>query len=446
MKRVTPSSVSILLILFLLFRITLQAQKIDSFIVFPLQFEHVHGPTIVELPNGDLLSGWFQGSGERWADDVKIMGARLKKGKKGWSVPFELADKPGFPDINPILFVAPNNKLWLMWYPVLANQWESSLPMYRISSDYEKDGAPIWSWQDVLLVKPGDKTERGIQPADKFVEAARKQMAAYEVYLMDTLFQTLPEEQRELIASQWKTYKSRIDSLASGKNMIRSGRLWENGVEKPADLGYPLFRRMGWQTKNKPFISGNRIIVPLYSDGLDGSLFALTDDLGATWQFSNPIIGGIGIQPTIAKARDGSLHAFLRDNGPAPQRMQHTVSSDNGLTWTIARDHGLPNPGAGFDMTTLHSGEWAIVYNHTEVGRHDLTIAISDDDGKTWKWQKKIELDLRGKIATASHYPAVIQSKDGQIHVVYSFHHNDRNGQPHKTIKYATFSPDWVKQ
>ena len=43
--------------------------------IFPVQKEHVHGPTIVELPNGDMLSAWFQGSGERWADDVRIMGS-----------------------------------------------------------------------------------------------------------------------------------------------------------------------------------------------------------------------------------------------------------------------------------------------------------------------------------------------------------------------------------
>ena len=36
-------------------------------IIFPYQDEHVHGSTIAELPNGDLITAWFQGSGERWA-------------------------------------------------------------------------------------------------------------------------------------------------------------------------------------------------------------------------------------------------------------------------------------------------------------------------------------------------------------------------------------------
>ena len=36
-------------------------------LVFPIQAEDAHGSTLVELPNGDLLVDWFQGSGERWA-------------------------------------------------------------------------------------------------------------------------------------------------------------------------------------------------------------------------------------------------------------------------------------------------------------------------------------------------------------------------------------------
>ena len=50
--------------------------------IFPMQSKHVHSSSIVELPNGDLLSCWFEGTGERKANDVKIMGSRLKKGTK----------------------------------------------------------------------------------------------------------------------------------------------------------------------------------------------------------------------------------------------------------------------------------------------------------------------------------------------------------------------------
>ena len=71
--------------------------------IFPFQEQHVHSSSIVELPNGDILACWFQGSGERTANDVLINGSRLKKGETKWSEPFLMADTPGQPDCNPLL-------------------------------------------------------------------------------------------------------------------------------------------------------------------------------------------------------------------------------------------------------------------------------------------------------------------------------------------------------
>ena len=98
--------------------------------IFPFQNEHVHGSSIVILPGGDLLACWFQGSGERSADDVRIMGARMKKGDTSWSAPFLMADTKGIPDCNPVLFINKNNKLFLFWIAVMANKWEDALLIY----------------------------------------------------------------------------------------------------------------------------------------------------------------------------------------------------------------------------------------------------------------------------------------------------------------------------
>lgn len=417
---------------------------IERQIVFPFQDEHVHGPTIVRLPDGDLLAAWFQGSGERWADDVRIMGARLNDGDTTWSDTFLMADVKGFPDINPILFMDKKDRLWLMWYPVIANQWETSIPMYRISGNYDTKGAPHWDWQDVLFVKPGDKTERGIQPGDRFVTGVKEQLAKYEVYIKEKLMPAMSDSARSILTVEWEKYKNKLDSLSKGRNMVRSGRILEGENEVPAELGYPLSQRIGWQTKNKAVFIGDRMIVPLYSDGLDCTLFAITDDGGENWSFSNPVLGGAGIQATIGAAKDGTLVAYLRDNGPPPNRMQRTESTDNGVTWGIPKDDILPNPGAGFDMVTTGDGEWLIVFNDQEDGRFNLSVAISDDDGKSWKWKKRIEHDEREEKPTSSHYPSVIAHDDGTVHVIYSFHRNDTTAG--KTIRYATFHKDWVKQ
>ena len=105
-------------------------------LVFPLNPQHNHAPGIVECPNGDLLVSWYRGSGERSADDVLVLGARLKKGGTAWSEPFLLADTPGFPDCNTCLIVDKQQRLWMFWPTILANSWESCLTNYKSAADY----------------------------------------------------------------------------------------------------------------------------------------------------------------------------------------------------------------------------------------------------------------------------------------------------------------------
>ncbi len=149
--------------------------------LFPLTKDHAHGSTIVELPDGDLLAAWFQGSGERWADDV------------------------------------------------------------RISTNYmQKSGPPQWDWQQILFVKPGDKTERGMLPDDKFVKSVERQMDAYGEYLKDSM------EENEQLQKQWEWWKYELMGKARGEDMLRKGHyINESGERVDGALGYPYFRRMG---------------------------------------------------------------------------------------------------------------------------------------------------------------------------------------------------------
>lgn len=411
--------------------------------IFPAIDLHTHGASIVELPNGDLLSAWFQGSGERWADDVAIMGARLPKGDTSWSSAFVLADVPEFPDVNPVLFLDGRERLWLCWYTVLSNMWETSLPKYRISENYMMaEGPPEWSWQEVLHVKPGGSSERGIQPGDPFVISVQQQMAAYEGYLKDTL-KASPE-----IWEGWEKWSEEKFAVASGETYPYNGYAYqEDGSHVRQLMGYPLFRRIGWQTKNKAIlIDGKRIVLPLYSDGLGFSLMAITDDEGETWQYSQPLVGFENIQASTAIKRDGTLVTYMRDNGPPPQRLQMSSSTDKGMTWSPVRDAELPNPGSGADILTLVNGNWVIAYNDTEDGRHSLAISLSEDEGQHWTYTRHLVLDESGKGAATGAYPSIIQGQNGGIHVVYSYVATGGDGIRKETIRYARFDEAWIRK
>jgi len=205
-------------------------------------------------------------------------------------------------------------------------------------------------------------------------------------------------------------------------------------------------RRIGWQTRNKPLITGNRILLPLYSDGFDFSLMAITDDFGSTWSFSEPVVGGGNVQPALARMKDSTIVAYMRDNGPPPQRLMKSSSSDEGLTWSTVHDSDIPNPGTAADITVLESGSWVIAHNDVEEGRHRLSVWLSEDEGKTWTFRKTI-VDGKPGSETRGHYPAIIQAHDGRIHVTYTNQVAGPAGQPPvKNIMHASFTEKWLKE
>jgi predicted glycoside hydrolase/deacetylase ChbG (UPF0249 family)/predicted neuraminidase len=358
--------------------------------IFPFQNEHVHGSSIVILPGGDLLACWFQGSGERSADDVRIMGARMKKGDTNWSAPFLMADTKGIPDCNPVLFLNRKNKLFLFWIAVMANKWEDALLRYRTSSDFEGQGAPVWEWQDNILFKPDDS----------FAAEVEKK------------FKEMPESQ-----AGWAGYAPLYD------NMIR---------EASKDL---LKRSIGWMTRIHPVtLKSGRILLPLYSDGFNFSMVAISDDDGTTWKNSLPIVGRGPIQPALAVKRDGTVVAYMRDSGDAPARVHKSTSSDNGESWTLSEKTDIPNE-ASVEICVLKNGNWVFLGNDITDGRYQLSMYISDDEGSTWKWKELIE--YQGDKKANFSYPCLIQSSDGMLNISYSY----SLGEGRKTIKHMVVDP-----
>ncbi len=346
--------------------------------LFPPEKWHNHSSSIVELPNGDLMTVWFHGSGERTADDVVVLGSRWVKAKKAWTAPMPMADEPGFPDTNPVLYLDSQKRLWLFWAQILANEWHTALTRYKVATDYRNPNQPPnWNWSGNVIVIPkniGAKTKEAFPARDKQNERANDKY----------------------------------------------------------------FSRLGWFTRTHPIeLPTGRLIVPMYSDGYSYGIMALSDDHGQTWFGSEPLVCAGCIQPSVVRKKDGTLVAYMRDNGPPPKRAMKSESKDNGVTWSLGMDTDILNPGSSLEAISLKSGEWVIVYNDTEKDRDSLRIALSDDEGATWKWSRHIEK----KAGERFHYPSVIQGADGAIHVTYSLFK-----EAGKTIKHAKLNVDWIKQ
>ncbi len=366
--------------------------KFSSELIFPLQPQHVHSSSIVELPNGDMLVCWFQGSGERTANDVVVNGTRLKKGAKEWSEPFLMADTPGQPDCNPMMFLNSKGKLFLVWIVVQANRWEASLLKVRTTMDYDGPGAPKWQWQDVILLKPGDEFAQRVK--EQFDKSGRDDLA-------------------------WAEYAHPYEEML---------------IEASKD---PKKRETGWMTRTHPIFNDGKILLPLYSDGFNFGLIAISDDDGESWTASLPIVGRGLNQPSLIVRNDGTIDAYLRDDGDEPERIMLSHSDDGGYSWTYAQKTDMPNPGASIEVLKLESGNWLLVYNDVDDGRYSLAAALSDDEGKTWRWKASLE-NIQG---ASFSYPSVIQAKDGRIHVTYSYHLIGKE----KSIKHVSFTEKWLK-
>lgn len=209
------------------------------------------------------------------------------------------------------------------------------------------------------------------------------------------------------------------------------------GMEAKEDK---LLRRLGWMTRLHPImLSETRMMLGLYSDVFNCSLAAFTEDWGQTWAFSDPINGYGNIQPSFVRKADGTIVAMMRDNG-LPKQIRRATSSDGGITWSKVETMDIPNPGSSLECIALDSGRWVLVCNDAKKGRHWLTAYLSDDEGASWKWRRRLE-DFEPGQGSAS-YPSVIQAADGAIHCTYSF---TRKGVAGSTIKHARFNEAWIE-
>ena len=148
-------------------------------------------------------------------------------------------------------------------------------------------------------------------------------------------------------------------------------------------------------------------------------------DLGRTWQAAGDLDSGgkfNSIQPSVLTHADGRLQLLCRSK---EKTLTTSWSRDRGRTWSPLVSSGLYNPNSGSDAVTLADGRHLLVYNRRESpgaqddwgARWPLNVSISRD-GVTWDMLVTLE-DQPRKNGYA--YPAVIQTRDGLVHVTYTW-------------------------
>jgi len=159
-----------------------------------------------------------------------------------------------------------------------------------------------------------------------------------------------------------------------------------------------------------------------------------------------------------------------------------TSSDDGGLTWRKPTPTVLPNNNSSIQALRLADGRLAMISNASSAAdaterreslydeledaappasdgaapakpirrafwgapRAPMTLALSEDDGQTWPWQRNLEVgdgwcmsnDSARGLNREYSYPSLRQTADGALHVAYTVFR--------KHIRHARVMPDWI--
>lgn len=120
--------------------------------------DFVHSASITDLPQGDLLATWFAGTREG-AADVQIRAARFAAATGEWGPEYVLATRESTEQAvgkrirklgNPVISLAPDNRLWLFYVSVSLGGWAGSAINAMVSEDF----GVTWSAPRQLVTTP----------------------------------------------------------------------------------------------------------------------------------------------------------------------------------------------------------------------------------------------------------------------------------------------------
>ena len=145
----------------------------------------------------------------------------------------------------------------------------------------------------------------------------------------------------------------------------------------------------------------------------------VSKDGGYTWEkrstatFTNPYI--TCMETMLTELSDGTLWLMARIDGGQGNGLEQCFSYDGGYTWedySYGLDAPLQTPGSRYWCSKLSSGNLIFIANASTKTRTDMTIWLSEDDGKTWQYSYYVE----------KHYELTsfgVCEGDGYIYVSY---------------------------
>lgn len=227
---------------------------------------------------------------------------------------------------------------------------------------------------------------------------------------------------------------------------IDDGRTWTRPVEITADVK---LKDWTWYATGPGCgiqLRSGRMVIPcdhnlVGKDHIRRSHVIYSDDRGQTWK-----IGGVAKEDVnecqLAELTDGTLMLNMRSYATGAgqkNRRAVSISRDAGLTWSklsYAPELIEPICQAAFISFSPNGtpGRNALLFaNPASTKRENMTVRLSQDDGKTWPVARPVW-------AGPSAYSALAVTPDHNIALFYE--RGDKN--PYEKITLARFPLEWL--
>ncbi|SDL75954.1 exo-alpha-sialidase [Arthrobacter sp. ok362] len=373
-----------------------------------------HAANLLTLPDGRLGCVWFGGTQEG-VPDISIWFSTLELGSRQWSPAEQLSNDATRSEQNPILFAAPDNRLWLLYTAQKAGNQDTAEVRRRISADSGR------TWGPVETMFPANES------GGVFVRQLPVVLPSGRWIIPIFRCITTPGE-------KW------VGNSDDSAVMISddAGATWSEHV-LPGSLGCV-------HMNIQPVADGS-LLALFRSRWADSIYESRSADGGTTW--SEPV-------PTELPNNNSSIQFVALADGRLALVYNHSraeASTERRLSlYDEIDDDGLAEEQGQITEPVVTAGQVA----GSPAGdggerkafwgtpRSPMTLAISEDSGRSWPIRRNLDVgdgyclsnNSRDGLNREYSYPSIHQSPDGALNIAYTYFR--------QAIKYVRLDPQWA--
>ncbi len=372
----------------------------DAFL--PTATVQSHAANLMHLPDGTLGCVWFGGTQEG-VPDISVWYSRLAPGSDRWTEPERLSDDSTRSEQNPILFVAPDGAVWLLYTAQFAGNQDTSEVRCRVSTD---GGATFGPVRTMIPAGPGGGVF--VRQPPVVLPDGRWVLGVFNCV-------SVPGER----------WVGNVDT-SSVYVSDDGGDSWTE-TPVPDSLG---------AVHMNPVPLADGTFLAVYRSRWADHVYASWSDDGVAWSAPVPLELPNNNSSVQAVALADGRVAMVYNHSSALDATDRRVSlydeiDDDGLA-DVAEPQVLTDAS-----TTTRTAFWG-------APRAPMTLAVSSDGGRTWPVRRDLEVgdgycmtnNSRDGLNREFSYPSIRQAADGSLHIAFTYFR--------QAIKYVHVDLDWV--